>query len=41
MPIKKVSNKTENNKIEFILEDFKNFLWRHENNRSRIHSIEG
>ena len=31
----------ENNKIEFILEDFKNFLWRHENNRSRIHSIEG
>ena len=31
----------ENNNIEFILEDFKNFLWRHEGNRSRIHSIEG
>ena len=31
----------ENNKIDFILKDFKNFLWRHEGNRSRIHSIEG
>jgi len=31
----------ENNNIEFISEDFKNFLWRHEGSRSRIHSIEG
>tara|TARA_R100001377_G_scaffold75574_1_gene52175 strand:+ start:6079 stop:6816 length:738 start_codon:yes stop_codon:yes gene_type:complete len=29
----------ENNNIQFILKDFKNFLWRHENNKSRIHSL--
>jgi len=30
----------ENNKIDFKLLDFKNFLFRDKNNRTRIHSIE-
>ena len=28
----------ENNNIKFELRDFKNFLWRHEGNRSLVHS---
>lgn len=30
----------EINNIKFKLKDFKNFLWRHEGSRSRVHSIE-
>ena len=28
----------ENNNVKFELRDFKNFLWRHEGNRSLVHS---
>jgi hypothetical protein len=36
-----VQKHLENNRIKFKLWDFKNFLWRHKDSRSRIHSIEG